>query len=501
MDGDKFHSQNQILTTDDMTRAENIANANGISNLRLMENAGAAVVKHITSGWTKCSTLVLCGTGNNGGDGFVVARLLRQAGWPVEVGLLGEKKKLVGAPKVMAAKWKGEIKTLSPELLEGMALLVDAVFGTGLNRPLIGNSLKIFQFIAARSIPVVAVDLPSGIDGNTGNILGFAVKCHSTVTFCRPKPAHYLLPGKSYVGELKIADIGISDTVLKNVKTNLYLNTPGGWGISYPTPSAAEHKYDRGHLLVVGGENMTGAARLAARAAMRSGSGLVSVASPPSAVPIYSLDLSVCLIFGIQKLHDFKSLLQERPMDSALIGPGCGVSLHVRDMVLFLLQQELPIVIDADALSVFAHEKDLLFSAIKRTNVVLTPHTGEFSHLFDIAGDKLKQARCAAQSSGAVILLKGSDTVISAPDGRIVINANAPPTLATAGSGDVLSGIIASLMGQGVPAFEAACMGAWVHGAAAEEFGLGLVASDIPKMIPTILSRLDTNRKKFETVI
>ena len=484
----------EILTTAEMYQADSQAISGGVPGITLMENAGRAVADHIMSRWARRETVVLCGPGNNGGDGFVIARLLADAGWQVTLGLLGDKGRLKGDAAEMAQRWQGDVAPLAQELIADASLVVDAVFGAGLDRPVTGDALHTLQAMAESGVPVVAVDVPSGIQGDSGAVLGFAVPCHSTVTFFRPKPGHFLLPGKQFAGEVKVADIGIPDSVLAEIEPATCLNGPDGWGTSYPWPDADDHKYGRGHLVLIGGAEMTGAARLAARAAMRAGSGLVTIAAPPSAVPVYASDLPVFLIAPVANAQELDNVLADKRKNAALIGPGCGLGLITRQMALTLLEAGLPTVLDADAITVFSDNPGVLFETIEEGNAVLTPHEGEFARLFDVSGDKVARARAAAERSGAVILLKGADTVIAAPDGRVAINANAPSWLATAGAGDVLAGLIGGLIAQRVPPFEASCMAAWLHGAAAAQFGPGLIASDLPGIIPDILRELYESR-------
>jgi NAD(P)H-hydrate epimerase len=298
------------------------------------------------------------------------------------------------------------------------------------------------------------------------------------------------MPGRARAGEVVVSDIGIPDAVLGDIAPRQFANGPALWLARYRWPAAADHKYGRGHALIAGGAEMTGAARLAARAAYRAGAGMVTVASPPSAAPIYAGDLAGLLVSAVANEGEFEALLGDRRKNAVLVGPGCGVGRTTREMALAALRAKKAVVLDADALTVFQDKRADLFDALGGANAVLTPHDGEFSRLFDQVGDKLSRVRGAAAECGAVVLLKGTDTVIAAPDGAAAINANAPPTLATAGTGDVLAGIILGLLAQGMGAFDAACAGAWLHGAAAAAFGPGLIASDLPETLPKVLKEL-----------
>jgi ADP-dependent NAD(P)H-hydrate dehydratase / NAD(P)H-hydrate epimerase len=286
-----------------------------------------------------------------------------------------------------------------------------------------------------------------------------------------------------------VAPIGVDAAVLDSVAPDTVANHPAWWLGVFPRADAAGHKYSRGHALIAGGAQMTGAARLSARAAARVGAGLVTVAAPEPAFSIYAATLTGVIVTPIAGADDFEALLADKRKNAALIGPGAGTGAETRNKALKILAAGKHAVLDADALTVFADRPDDLFGAINAP-CVLTPHEGEFARLFDTAGCKLERARRAAAHSGAVIVLKGADTVIAAPDGRAAINENAPPTLATAGSGDVLAGLVLGLLGQGMPAFEAAAAAVWLHGAAAHAFGAGLVAEDLVETLPAALARL-----------
>lgn len=480
----------ELLTVAEMYRADEATIASGVPGEILMENAGRAIADQIRNRWARRPITILCGPGNNGGDGFVVARLLAEEGWPTTVALLGDRQALKGDAAAAAAKWAGDVRPLDPSTLEGAELVLDALFGAGLTRPVDGQAREVIDAVTDRNLPCVAVDVPSGVHGDTGEVLGRAPNCRLTVTFFRRKPGHLLMPGRQFTGETVVAPIGIPESVLDDIKPKAAANGPALWLPHFPWPSSIDHKYGRGHALIAGGAAMTGAARLAARAAYRAGAGMVTIASPPSAVPIYAGDLAGLLVLAVANEDEFNALLVDPRKNAALVGPGCGVSRTTRNMALGALRAEKAVVLDADALSVFQDAPDELFDALSGGRVVLTPHDGEFARLFDQSGDKLTRVRAAAARSGATVILKGPDTVIAAPDGTAVINDNAPPTLATAGTGDVLAGILVGLLAQGMPPFDAACAAVWLHGECATDFGAGLIASDIPEVLPKILNRL-----------
>jgi NAD(P)H-hydrate epimerase len=478
-----------LLTPAEMAEADRLAIAGGVAGFALMANAGAAIAAEIRRRWPARPVTVLCGPGNNGGDGFVVARLLAAAGWQVRVALLGERAALRGDAAAHAALWDGEVEPLRPDALDGAALVVDAIFGAGLARDLDGAARQTVEALGGRAVAVVAVDVPSGVDGAAGAVRGGAPQADLTVTFFRKKPGHLLLPGRLLCGEVVVADIGIRDRVLDDVGPTIFENGPALWGKAFPWPRPDGHKYSRGHVLLAGGPVMTGAARLAARAAGRIGAGLVTVAAPASAWPVYAAALTSTIVQPMARPEDWPRLLADERRNAILLGPGAGHDEASRGHVLAALGTGRAVVLDADALTLFAAVPDELFAAI-RGPAILTPHAGEFRRLFPLGADRLAAARAAARASGAVILLKGSDTVIAAPDGRAIINANAPPELATAGSGDVLAGMCVGLLAQGMPGFLAAAAACWLHGAAAASFGPGLVAEDIVERLPRALRRL-----------
>ena len=495
------HAQ-ALLSVEQTYAADRAAAAAGVPGVELMENAGAAVAEAVQRMGADAPVLVLCGPGNNGGDGFVAARLLAEAGREVRLALLGLSEALRGDAAHHAALWRGEVLALGPGLAksmkndQGSVIVVDALFGAGLTRPLDGVVRALAEEIAALRLPVVAVDVPSGLSGDSGEALGgFAFKAQETVTFFRPKPGHLLLPGRSFCGHVTLADIGVPDSVLDEIAPSTWENGPGLWAGALTWREPGDHKYRFGHAVVLGGAAMTGAARLAARAALRVGAGLVTVAAPTSALPIYAADCASVITTAVDDGDDFESLIEDRRKNAILLGPGAGQTADLRRQVLAALAADgRAVALDADALSLFAGTPEALLGAIDGP-VVLTPHEGEFARLFpDLAdsqgGDKLSRAKEAAERSGAVILLKGADTVIAAPDGRAAINTNAPPELATAGSGDVLAGLVVGLLAQGLPAFEAGCAAAWLHGATASRLGPGMISDDLPEALPPLLAWL-----------
>lgn len=486
--------QAAILTTAEMYRADAAAIASGISGLELMENAGAAVAREILARFHTPKTAILCGPGNNGGDGFVIARHLQAAGCEVSVALLGEPGALKGDAAEMARRWQGSVESLAPDSGTGAELVVDALFGAGLQRDLQGVSRDVLERLDAAHVPIVAVDTPSGIDGNTGQVRGYAPIAAITVTFFRPKPGHLLLPGRLHCGVLRVVDIGIPAMVLDGIGPFCFRNGPDLWRHRFPRSGEGGHKYSRGHAVVLSGPRYrTGAARLAARAALRAGAGLVTMASDPLAAPENAAHLTAVMLDvygdGDAAGPGFAETIGDPRRNAILLGPAAGVGTETVDKVRAALSTGKAVVLDADALTSFEADRAALFSAIKGP-CIMTPHEGEFARLFDCDGSKLERCRAASAECGAVVVLKGADTVIAAPDGRAAINDNAPAYLATAGSGDVLAGMCLGLLAQGMPAFEAACAAVWMHGEAASRFGPGLIAEDLPDLLPSVLAGL-----------
>ena len=478
-----------LLTPLQMGDADRVTRASGIDGFGLMEAAGSAVAVAVGARWPMRPVTVLCGPGNNGGDGFVAARHLEAAGWPVQLALLGSRDKLSGEAAHAASLWKGPLVPFSPESLEGAGIVIDAIFGAGLSRPLDGKALAMVESLKVRGIPVCAVDVPSGIDGASGIILGAAAPAALTVTFFRKKPGHLLYPGRGLCGDVEVADIGIPARVLDKIVPNTWENGPDLWQGDYPWPQPESYKYKRGEVLVLGGEAITGASRMTAKAASRAGAGIVTLAAPARVWSIYATSLIDEIVHSFDGLKEFEALLADRRRNVIAIGPGAGVGASTRQFVLAALATKRVVVLDADALTSFAEAPQDLFQAIVGP-CVLTPHAGEFRRLFHFEGDKLQRTRSAAKQSNAVVVLKGPDTVIAAPDGRAIINSNAPAQLSTGGSGDVLTGFVAALLAQGMPPFEAAAAAVWLHGAAATEFGLGLVAEDLANALPAVLQQL-----------
>lgn len=457
-----------LLSPAQMARADAASPRLGVPGPVLMANAGAAVARAARRRFAPCRTLVLCGPGNNGGDGYVAARLLAECGWPVAAAALAPPRQETDAARA-AARWRGPVVDFSPAEAARAALVIDAVFGAGLARDIEDRVATVL----ATAPRILAVDVPSGLDGTDGTARGRVAAAALTVTFFRAKPGHFLLPGRELCGELVLANIALPEKVLDHVRPDTVLNLPANWRLPALRPDS--HKYARGHVTVLGGAVMTGAARLAAAAARRGGAGLVTIAARRGA-DIYRTGDPGLLV----NAASLSELLQDKRRHVWVCGPGFGAA-EARAVLPALLAAGRAVVADADALTAFAGQPEALRGA-----AVLTPHAGEFGRVFgDQAGrDRLAAAREAARRTNAVLLLKGADTVIADPDGRAAINASAPPWLATAGAGDVLAGLIAALLAQGMPAWEAACAAAWLHGRAAAIAGSDLVVEDLLPALP-----------------
>lgn len=468
----------EIISANQMYEADRKTIESGVAGLKLMENAGRLVAEIICENYDFSSVAVLCGAGNNGGDGFVAAHFLKKAGKNVDVFCVSDGD-LKGDAEKAFNKYKIAAKNLNKADFSSYDVIVDAIFGIGLTRNLKSDVLKLIEKVNAVKAIKVAVDIASGLNANTGEIMGAAFKADLTISFSRKKFGHVLMPGKEYSGEVLVADIGIDEKYILEQKINYFENTIDLWREKINYPKFSDHKYSRGHTLVLGGGiEKTGAATLASYAALRAGSGVVTIAAEKNVLPVYAAKVNSIMLREVSTQKDFESILSDERINSYVIGPGAGVDNKTKAKVLMALQAGKNCVLDADALTVFQKKPEDLFDSINN-NVVITPHEGEFARIFGSGGNKISRAEKAAKISGAVVVLKGSDTIIASPDGRVVINTNAPAYLATAGSGDVLSGIIAGLVASGTDMFSAACAGVWLHGQAANIAGCGMISEDL----------------------
>lgn len=484
----------EILTVAEMSEIDRLTVSSGVPVLTLMEDAGRKVANEIAKRWPPCRTMVLCGPGNNGGDGYVVARHLQARGYAVEIVTIGDPTTFKAEAQAMAKEWTGPTRRFDPSRPVHGELVVDAIFGAGLNRGLDGDLSQLFEDIEMADVPVVAIDVPSGIHGDRGTFVDKSQPWSAalTVTFFRKKPAHVLYPSRHHCGEIVCVDIGISDGMLNALsdiatqRRNVCLENTAPPHVAARDPAA--HKYQRGHCVVVSGPaHATGAARLAAKAALRAGAGLVTVAGEGAAIPVLSAALTSIMVRDAGSPATLHALLEDKRYNAVVIGPGNGVDQATRDRVSVALSSIASVVLDADALTSFEQDPEALIKQLT-PRCVLTPHAGEFERLFpgllEKSPNKIEAARVAAQRAGAVVLLKGADTVIADPDGTAVVNTNAPAELATAGSGDVLAGIIGGLLAQGMMPFDAARTGAFLHGLCGRIAGPGLIAEDLAEHLP-----------------
>lgn len=481
-----------ILSRDEMYRADRATIEAGTPSRALMQNAAAAAAKIILERYGARPCAVLCGPGNNGGDGMLIAQHLHKNNWPVKVILFAPREELKGDAAWALSQYEGPVELYQPSVFDRKPLVIDAIFGIGLARALDGAERAAVEKLNFLKLPCVAIDIPSGVDADTGAVLGVAPKCEITIAFGAKKRGHVLLPGKSFCGELMVADIGIGRETVVALNPVVLENTPSLWRREFPQLSLDTHKYMRGMVLLRGGKILTGAAKLAARASRRIGAGGVMIACDEESLPLYAADQPGMLLSKIESVRGFLKLAKLERTKAILLGPGQGVSHETRKTVLKSLTLQKPIVLDADAITSFAGRGQQLALQIQKykTPLVITPHEGEFARLLPELADhpnKVEAAQMAAKFMGAAFILKGSDTVIADANGNVVINTNAPPTLATAGSGDVLAGFCAGLLAQGMDMFRAASAAVWLHAEAANIFGPGLIAEDLPEKLPEAL--------------
>ena len=501
-----------LLSAEDSRRVDQFAVRLGVESFTLMQNAGRRAAQIIRRYYDPCRVHILCGSGNNGGDGFITAIYLLQHGFDVRVFLLGERHDLKNDAARAAALWPGKTSPLDSDHSRA-ELIVDALFGTGLTRPLEGAAASCAHIITeAIFAPTVALDMPSGVNCDDGQELGAAFRADHTIAFAYPHPGHFLLPGRLNCGQIHVADIGIpdgiSDQALAGIAPQCWLNHPLYWRDIFEPPDLSAHKYQRGHATIYAGDPQKGgAAKLAARAALRIGAGLVTLNCSKEWMQIHAAQL----ISIMCEEDDITAALKDPRRTATLIGPGYGLTKEKSiQQTLALLKTTAHNVLDADALTAFEQQPETLFAAIKDKSegaVVLTPHEGEYQRLFPDLNDqsKLIRAQKAAQRSGAIILLKGPDSVISSPEGQVVINANAPSWLATAGTGDVLAGMITGLLAQKKSPFESApfesapfesapfesvCAACFLHGHLGQIAGRGMIAEDLPDLIPEAMEEI-----------
>lgn len=479
--------QNLLLTPSEMAGVDAAAAGSGIDSFGLMEKAGAAVAAaalRLHPGARRFA--VLCGPGNNGGDGYVAARYLHESGAAAEVFHLGSPAGLKGDAARAHAACPLEGQALDRYGPKPGDVVIDAIFGAGLGREVPAAVRAVIDRVGDAGVPVLAVDLPSGLDGRSGKVLGAAFRAAHTVTFMTRKPGHLLMPGRELCGGLEVFDIGIPGRIVRaKASGTIAENGPAAWEGVLPAEHLETHKYKRGHLVVFSGEaTHTGAARMSAMSGLKAGAGLVTVAAPDGALAENGTHLTAVMLHAIDDAVGLGDWLDDDRLQTFVLGPGFGIGARARSFVAALRDRHL--VLDADGITSFRDDPQELFALFSggAPRLVLTPHEGEFGRLFpEIAADKalgkVDKAQAAARRANAAIVYKGADTVIAAPDGRALINTNAPAWLATAGSGDVLAGIIGGLIAQGLPVFEAAAAGVWLHGEAGQRAGKGLTAEEL----------------------
>lgn len=472
-----------LYTCEQIKRAEQLARDSGVKEIELIQKAGRGVAEFITKHFERRPVAVLCGPGSNGSDGFVVASILERAGWNVRLYCMKQVIMMGGVQAEAAALWSGDVSTLSEIVLEDDYIVVDAIFGSGLNRELSAEINETFNAIRQENVEIVAIDVPTGLRSNL-EVDQYTLKADYTVTMSRPRIEHVLQPGAQFCGKIHVVDIGLPANAFSGMDIAAYLNNPDLWRKHWRIPDAETHKYKRGHVAVLGGETLTGAARLAIRGAMRSSAGVGSIYTTNTAAPIYqsTADPEV-MVRGFDSSQEAADAMMRYKVNACLIGPGGHDGLSMKGVAAACAGHNIQLVLDGDALGQVSLE----------LATVITPHEGEFSKLFPElgnVGNKLERAKKAAEIADCVIVLKGMDTIIASPDGRTNINTKASPWLSTAGSGDVLAGTVAGCLAQKIPPFEAACSAVWLHGAASLKLGHGFVASDIPKAIAMTLSEI-----------
>ncbi len=490
----------ELLTPDQMSKADALTINGGIPGIELMRRAGeilfAATEKHFPKAQR---ILIVAGLGNNGGDGFVLANLLLKKHCKVSVSIIGDQSKISGDAKLAFDQMSKETELVRHADFNEYDLIVDAIFGAGLTRDIEGRHAEIIEAINAAKTPVLAVDLPSGVNGQSGVISGCAIKADVTATFFRFKPGHFLYPGRQLCGEIFLGQIGIKEDVLTEIAPRSFLNIPALWQDQYPFLTETGHKYSRGHTLAIsGGLDKSGAARLMAKAALRIGAGLVTIACPFETLPAHAAHSDAIMLTQLDCAQDLERILGDERINAISVGPGLDPDNTTRDLVKLILKSRRSVVLDAGALTAFTQKPEELFDAIKTRSAptILTPHDGEFARLFpDLASenDKLAKTISAAERADATIVLKGPDSVIASANGNASISNNAPPWLATAGSGDVLCGMIAGLLAQGMAEFEAACAGVWFHGEAGKVAGPGLISSDLEQALRKVIQNIYQN--------
>ena len=462
------------------------------NSFNLMQKAGKLAAKNIDLLYTKRKTLILCGIGGNGGDGFIIAQELSNKGWDIKVSIVGDQNKIKGDSLKALKILKLKLFNFDKINLDKSKLFIDAIYGIGLSRNINNKECAILNTIDKHPAPVIAIDIPSGIDCNTGKILGFAAYCDLTITFSTLKIGHILIPGSEKINKIKILDIGISKDVINKIKPDIKINSKNQWLKKIIWPKIDDHKYSRGYSLIIGGpRNMTGASRLAALSAQRAGSGIVALVSDKKAEEIYFNSLTSQLVKTYKNIKEYNSIINEYRVDSIVIGPGLDISNNSILKIKSALKTNKRIVLDAGALTCFKNKLEIFVKMISGKDVIITPHEGELKSILpNLSGSLISKALKSAKILNTIVVLKGPTTVIASPNNKAFVNTAGAKWLATAGSGDVLAGIIGGLLSNKMEAFYAAAYGVWMHSEAGKYLGPGLIAEDIPKILPKIIKKI-----------
>ncbi|VAV90167.1 NAD(P)H-hydrate epimerase / ADP-dependent (S)-NAD(P)H-hydrate dehydratase [hydrothermal vent metagenome] len=488
-----------ILTTKNCYQADKQAIASGITPVTRMENAGSGAAESITARYEKCKTLILCGPGANGGDGYVIARKLHEAGWSVDVMALTAP--VAGSDaEFMAQQCPVDASSRVRQLPTDIELIVDCLYGAGLNRALDADTTQLIHQVNQHKSPVVAIDLPSGIFGDSNGGFAPCIVADTTITFAVKKLAHVLEPERSFCGVVEVVDIGFPDGMISDMPEVALENSPCLWSQIPVQPGAQSHKHNRGRLWVgCGGHLQTGAARLAARAGLRIGAGWVMLGGSKKAMQVCAAHETSIVLQTRPKHQSMAKTLQTSPVpDCVILGPAGGIGARMRADILDVLRSGIAAVLDADALRVMSAEPEVFFELCNE-NTVLLPHEAEFLGLFpdlnQTFGHKINRVKAAASRAGCTVLLKGADSVIANATGRAVVNTKTSAWLATLGTGDVLAGMVGGLMAQRVGGMDATCAAVWIHGALGQNLGAGLIAEDLPNEIPNILKNMAIKSK------
>ncbi len=486
-----------LLSINQMYQADYETSQNGVSSWQLMKNAGKQIGKLSLKILRKNKNkriLILCGPGNNGGDGYIAAKYLQENNIKVDVFSFKKPKELKGDAKKAFDLWDNIVyNKLHKKKMSRYSLIIDSLFGAGISRPLNLKLQKIASWCEELSLNVLSVDMPSGINGDTGMPIGQTVfKANHTITFFRAKTGHKLFPGKEFCGQLHISQIGIKSKQLKNINVNVYNNEANLWKKMIPRRRWNKNKYDYGHAVIFSGE-MTGATKLASLSCLRAGAGLVTIMSPKKYEMAYRLfNPSLMILSSKFESENTKNFLSDKRINALAYGFGSVPSVETKKQTLEILKLNKPTVLDAGSLTSFSSKPEILYKSC-HTKTILTPHSGEFERIFPQLRNitKLKSCQKASQLTNSVIVLKGADTIIAEPSGNTIICSEPfSPWLATAGTGDVLSGLIASMLAQGLDCFHAAAAGVWIHNSAGKKIGPGLISNDLVKKLKQIIQKL-----------